>query len=207
MTNTSNIPFVVDGYNIDPNNVKELPPQILSRIVEEEAYYELSNSSVTLKQPIELKEEKATPDNPLWLQEIKLFEAARITDCGRNPFDINKLNNLLDEDYLRKKAKELYEDPYYTTDDTSKHFDLQEGKLYGFEEYTSLMRRYEENNCVIVEDIRLRDNYFHSLNVKGIPLLIFKAKKVEPYVGYRGYKSKLITLHQVNEIEFNDLFW
>lgn len=207
MTNTSNIPFVINSYNIDPNNVKKLPPQILSSVVEEEAYYELSNSSVTLKQPIELKDEKATPDDPLWLQEIKLFEATRITDWGRNPFDINQLNALLNEDYLRKKAKELYEDKLYDTDGSREHFNLQEGKLYGFEEYTSLMQRWLEDNYVAVSDIRLRDDYFHSLNIKGTPLLIFKAKKVEPYVSYRGYKSKLITLHRVNELEFNDLFW
>ena len=197
-------PLIINGWNIDPNNIKEMPSQILDLAIEEHNYYELSKGEVIEKWAIEEKIGYAKTNNPLWHREIELIEGV-----------FNKRDKPSYTQCLPGIARKLRDEEYDKNKDYTKGikeiFEIEEGKLYGFEEYTSLVERdkkaYSQGFSRLIDDVRVREDWFNNFNVKGKPLFIFKAEKVEDYVLYRGYKCKLITLHKVNEQEFNELFW
>ena len=195
-------PVIINGWNIDPNNIKGMPPQILNTVLEEHNYYELSKGKIIEKWAVEVKEKYAEITNPKWHKEIELVE--------------NVFNKRYETTYTELppgRARKLEEKRELSTrvwGDTVEIFEIEEGKLYGFEEYTSLFVRNEEGHSQgwpLIDDVRVRDDWFHNFKVEGKPLFIFKAEKVEDHILYRGAKTKLITPRKVTEQEFNELFW
>ncbi len=198
-------PLIIHGWNIDPNNIKKMPSQILDLAIEEHNYYELSKGQVIEKWAIEEKIGYAKTNNPLWHREIELIENVFNKRYKKQSYiecPPGRARKLRDEEYDKDKDY---------TKGIKEIFEIEEGKLYGFEAYTSLFERnekaYSQGFPLLIDDVRVREDWFNNFNVQGKPLFIFKAEKVEDYVMYRGYKYKLITLRKVNQQEFNKLFW
>ena len=203
------LPLIIDGWNIDPNNIKDMPPQILNLANNKLTYYELSKGQIIEKEAVEVKQECAKPDDPLWHKEIEIVEnvfkkqkgKTSYTECppGRaRKFD-NKTADIpsyIDELEFSDKGEPI------------KRYEIEEGKLYGMKPYTILYERKKHRGGTVYH-IELDDNYFYGsiYNYRNtIPLFIFKAEKVEDYVSYSGKKYKLITPCKISEQELNKLF-